>query len=532
MGALRCDGPAQSSASVITHPAVDVCVVGLGAAGGSIASELVAAGRSVVALEAGPAAPQDPATADEVAHVVDRRLLWHEPEVMVLDDGPPIRGSWLARNRGVGGPHAWSGFAYRLNPSDLESWPIGYDDLAPWYERAEQALDVGGIAGENPFEAPRRGPYPHAPVSRVPGAERLAVAARSLGWHPYHPPGAIGLGCERCGLCTFYRCHVGAKGSSARLLPEHGIEIRAGATATEVVTDASGRPRAVRYLESLGVAAEQPARVIVLALNAPYVTRLLLLSGLGNDSDQLGRNLTFHTGSMAWGVYDDVLDIDRGPAQQVGIADLNEGRPNAAGAPFSRGGLLHGGMPAAFTGGPLAFARALDDTVPLPDGVPHYGDGLLRFAAHAYSRHQAVYTLGEDLAQSENRVELDPVVLDSRGLPAVRYVYRPHPEDMAQQEHLLGAAVRLLDASGAAQVAASAPSPLPGGMFAGHAHGTTRMGDDPATSVADDTGLVHGTDNLFVAGAGLFVTSAGVNPLLTIVALALRASGSIADAAA
>src|SRR3546814_2235281 len=91
---------------------------------------------------------------------------------------------------------------------------------------------------------------------------------------------------------------------------------------------------------------------------------------------------------MAWGVYDDVLNIDRGPAQQVGIDDLNEGRPAAAGAAFSRGGVLHGGMPAAFTGGPLAFARALDDTVPLPAGVPRYGEGLLRFAERAYSRHQ------------------------------------------------------------------------------------------------------------------------------------------------
>src|SRR3546814_6741645 len=80
-----------------------------------------------------------------------------------------------------------------------------------------------------------------------------------------------------------------------------------------------------------GQVAEQPARVVVLALNAPYVTRLMLLSGVGNDSDQLGRYLTFHTGAMAWGVYDDVLNIDRGPAQQVGIDDLNEGRPAAAG---------------------------------------------------------------------------------------------------------------------------------------------------------------------------------------------------------
>ncbi|HEY9557210.1 MAG TPA: GMC family oxidoreductase [Acidimicrobiales bacterium] len=518
---------------MIIHPVVDVCVVGLGAAGGTIAAGLVAEGRSVVGLEAGAAV--DPARsdgADEVAHVVDQRLLWKQPEVLVLDDGPPAVGNWLARNRGVGGPHAWSGFAYRFHPSDLEAWPIGYDDLEPWYERAELALDVGGIAGENPFAGPHRWPYPHAPVPRVAGAERLADAARELGWHPYHPPGAIAASCQRCGLCTFYACHVGAKGSSRRLLPKRGVDVRAGATATEVVTDRTGRATAVRYVMADGQVAEQPARVVVLALNAPYVTRLMLLSGVGNDSDQLGRYLTFHTGAMAWGVYDDVLNIDRGPAQQVGIDDLNEGRPAAAGAAFSRGGVLHGGMPAAFTGGPLAFARALDDTVPLPAGVPRYGEGLLRFAERAYSRHQAVYVLGEDIAQADNRVELDPEVRDHLGLPAVRYVYRPAREDISQQEYLLNAAQHLLSTSGAVQTAASSPSRLPGGMFAGHAHGTTRMGSDPATSVADDTGLVHGTDNIFVAGAGLFVTSAGLNPLLTIVALAMRAVPAIAAAAA
>src|SRR3546814_6325682 len=88
-------------------------------------------------------------------------------------------------------------------------------------------------------------------------------------------------------------------------------------------------------------------------------TRCALVTGVQTCALPI---LTFHTGAMAWGVYDDVLNIDRGPAQQVGIDDLNEGRHAAAGAAFSRGGVLHGGMPAAFTGGPLAFARALDDT--------------------------------------------------------------------------------------------------------------------------------------------------------------------------
>ncbi|MFG1891127.1 GMC oxidoreductase [Micromonospora sp. NPDC049051] len=543
---------------------VDVVVVGLGAAGGTIAAALAERGLDVVGLEAGPQpARPDDYTDDELVNSVDRKHLWTDPEVLDFE-GAATTATWLKRNRGVGGPFAWSGFAYRFHPSDfrvastvgipdgssVEDWPIDYDEMTPWYEAAEQLIGVSGDAGTYPFEPPRRGPFPQRPVRRVPGTTLLDDAARSLGWHPYQPPAAIlsaargeRSGCSRCGLCTNYACHRDAKASSSVFALPLGLRTGrlrlAGDTlVTEVVCDpVSGRPRGVRYLRSDGTAGEQPASVVVLANNAVYVAKLLLQStsthhrrGLGNDSDQVGRHLTFHTGGVAWGVYDEQLHVDSGPAQQVAVDDLNEDRPWRAGAGFRRGGVLHGGMPVSFAGGPLLFARALGGMAPLPAGVPAYGQGLMEFAAHAYTRHQAVYSLGEDLPQADNRVVLDPERRDSAGTPAVRMRYRRHPEDIAQIEHLVAASVRLLEASGATMIA-SAPSAVPGGMFAGHAHGTTRMGTDPATSVADDRGLVHGTTNLFVAGAGLFVTGAGLNPMLTITALALRAVDAIADAA-
>lgn len=549
---------------MIVDDPVDVVVVGLGAAGGTLATALAEQGLRVVGLEAGPELVRpDDYEDDELTFAVDKRLYWREREILDFE-GTARTAPWLARNRGVGGPHAWSGFAYRFHPSDFRvasevgvpadssvaDWPIDYEELAPWYEVAEQLVGVGGTRGAHPYEPPRRGPYPQPPVPRVAGTRRLEVAARELGWHPYQPPAAV-LGaardgrraCSRCGLCTNYACHRGAKGSSAVFALPAGLatgrlRIRGQVLVTSVVCDpASGRPTGVRYLAADGTAGEQPARVVVLANNATYVAKLLLQStsqrhprGLGNASDQVGRHLTFHTGAVAWGVYDDQLFVDSGPAQQVGVDDLNEDRPWRSGAGFRRGGVLHGGMPVSFAGGPLTFARSLGGVAPLPEGVPSYGQGLMDFAAHAYTRHQAVYVLGEDLPQAENRVLLDVEQTDSVGLPLLRMAYRRHPEDIRQVEHLLDAALRLLRASGAHTVA-GAPAPVPGGMFAGHAHGTTRMGTDPATSVADDTGLVHGTDNLFVAGAGLFVTGAGLNPMLTITALALRSAPHVAAAA-
>jgi choline dehydrogenase-like flavoprotein len=276
----------------------------------------------------------------------------------------------------------------------------------------------------------------------------------------------------------------------------------------------------------------------VLANNGPYAAKLLLQSvspqhpaGLGNDYDQVGRHATFHTSTCVYGLFDEQLHPSRGPSPQIAVDDFSEDRPARGGAGFLRGGQLVGGMPASFAGGALSFALALGDWLPLPDGVPAYGDGLLRFASHAFSRHMAVFCLGEDLPRAENRVTLDPVVRDRSGLPALRITYTHHPDDVAAMSYLSDRATEWLTEAGANTVV-RAPARLPGGMRAGHAHGTSRMGRDPESSVVDDMGLVHGFDNLYVAGAGSFVTSAGVNPCLTIIALALRAAGRIAAAAA
>ena len=556
---------------MIEHDVADVCVVGLGASGGTIAAALATAGLQVVGLEAGP--DHDPARsatefdADEIAAIVDRRYMWSEPEVLVYDGGAPMVFNWLPRNIGVGGPLHWSGFSYRYHPSDFRiaseqgvpadssvaDWPVSYNELEPFYEEAEQLLNVAGAWQQHPYDPPRRADYPMPPVPSTGRAEMLADAARAIGWHPYRQPAAVRTvpgtephvhDCNGCGHCTFFACGRNAKGSTlVSVLPPAratgNLDVRAECLATEVTVDSGGRPNGVRYRDARGDAHEQPAHTIVLALNAPYVARLLLLStsphhrrGLGNVADQVGRHATFHTSTMAYGVFDDVmLHAERGPQVQVGVDDFNEHRPWDAGAPFRRGGVLNAGMPAAFAGGPLSFATALGDWVPLPDGVPPYGDEYLRFAAHAYPRHVAVFGLGEDLPRPENRVTLDPDVVDSAGLPAIRITFTPHDEDRASAQYLLERSMEWLDAAGADVVLGAVP-PLPGGIRAGHAHGTTRMGTSPDTSVADSVGLVHGFDNLFVAGAGLFVTSAGYNPCLTIVALALRAAGAIAEIAA
>lgn len=552
---------------MITHDRVDVCVVGLGAAGGTIAAEAAVAGLRVVGIEAGADYGENPGAAfdtDEITYVVDQALQWRDPEVLVFQDRPPIMSNWLSRNIGVGGPHHWSGFAIRFHPSDFRvastsgvpegssvaDWPITYDDLAPFYDEAEAMLAVAA-GTEHPWQPPRQRGFPGPPLPDTRRSQMLTEAARRLGWHPFRPPAAIlsehiasslRSPCNFCGHCTLFGCTRNAKAStSVTILPKArtsgSLEVRSRCLAVEVAVDNSGRPCAVRYLDDLGQGHEQPAAVIVLANNAPYVAKLLLQSrspkhptGLGNQYDQVGRHVTFHTSTCVYGLFDEPLHASRGPAPQVAIDDFSEDRPLRSGAAFHRGGQMVGGMPASFAGGPLSFVLALDEWLPLPEGVPPYGDELLRFAQHAFSHHMAVFCLGEDVPRAENRVTLDPVVRDRAGLPAVRFEYSHHLDDLRQIEYLAGKAQAWLEEAGARSVV-RAQAALPGGMRAGHAHGTTRMGLSPETSVSDDVGLVHGFDNLFVAGAGGFVTSGGVNPCLTIVALALRAVPRIIDSA-
>jgi choline dehydrogenase-like flavoprotein len=553
---------------MIVHERVDACVVGLGASGGTIAAELAHAGKSVVGIEAGrdhdPRAADTEFDTDEIAALVDQRLQWREPEVLVFDGGAPQPFNWLARNIGVGGPHHWSGFSFRFHPSDFRvasecgvpegssvaDWPITYDDLEPYYQAAEELFEVSG-GTEHPWLPPRKHGFPQSKLPESTRSILMSDAARRLGWHPYRPPagvltraepGALRQSCNLCGHCTHFGCTRNAKASTlVTALPAARatglLDVRPCALATEVVVDAGGRPRAVRYLDARGDAHEQPARVIVLANNAPYVAKLLLQStsarhpeGLGNQSDQVGRHATFHTSMFAYGVFDELLHAERGPAQQTTIDDFSEGRPFSAGESFRRGAQVTGGVAAPFAGGALSFALALGDWLPLPEGVPQYGDGLLRFVEHAFPRHMAVFGLGEDLPRPDNRVTLDPDVRDSTGQPALRITFEHHPEDRAQIGYIIERAEEWLLEAGANIVVSAAP-PLPGGMRAGHAHGTTRMGTDPATSVTDANGLVHGFDNLFCAGASTFVTSSAFNPCLTIVALALRSAPAIAAAA-
>lgn len=536
----------------------DVCVVGLGAAGGIVAAALAEAGLRVIAIEAGPASVR--ASTDEVEFNVGRRLYWNEPETLVVDGGAPLRGTWLSRNVGVGGPLHWTCIAYRFHPSDFRvrsavgrvegasvaDWPISYVDLEPDYARAEAAIGIAGTAAANPYEGPRSSPFPLPAVPLSRAARIFADAATRLGYSPYPTPAAVLTeprdgreACVLCGRCSHYECLQRAKGNTrdtviARALATGRLDVRSGARADGVTVDRDGRATGVRYRSRAG-RREVTARTVVLANGAAYQARMLLRSssrahpsGLANSSGLVGRNLMFHTNVMAWGVMGEPVYADRGPQTAAAFDDLDEDRPRERhGAPFVRGAAIVGGQPIAWAGGPLAFARTAGGTMPLPDGVPAWGSAYRDFVATAYARHFGVFALCEDLPVESNRVELDPTIRLADGGPGLRIHYRYHPNTLAMESFMLERVAAVMRETGATSVVAHRPA-LPGGMFAGHHMGTVRMGKDPATSVVDSDARAHDVPNLFLPGSGQFVTSAGVNPTGTIFALAFRTARAVA----
>ncbi|HKZ79368.1 MAG TPA: GMC family oxidoreductase [Pyrinomonadaceae bacterium] len=552
------------------HQVTDACVIGLGASGGIIAAELAKAGLSVVGLEAGAHYKREvfedhSEVHDELTYVRHGKLRWNQPEVLVYNDGPPLTFPLIARNIGVGGPLHWSCFAYRFHESDFHvqtrsgvpqgsnvaNWPLSYADLEPYYDHAEYEFGVAGVAGANPFEARRQRPYPLPPLTRQRAGQVFTETATRLGYHPFSIPAAIttqpGYGgksyrqpCNYCGYCTFYGCEQHAKGATLVVtLPEAlttgQLDIRSRCLAAEITVDSAGQAQSVNYLDSDGKKHEQPARIIVVCNNAAYVVRLLLLSrsmrfpnGLANNSGLVGKNLMFHASVFGYGTFDErELDAIQGPQATVAFDDLNEDRPRQQhDQSFVRGAAISGGLPLPFTGGPLAFASALGTFMPLPAGVPSWGKGFKDFLARYYKRHFAVSALCEDLPVESNRIELDSTVKDNSGLPALKIIYADHSNTVAMQKFMRAKIEELLKAAGARHVVVTIPM-IPGGAAAGHVMGTTRMGNDPKVSVVNQYCQSHEVPNLFIGGSSVFVTSSGVNPTLTIFALAYRTAEHI-----
>ncbi|WP_426733022.1 GMC family oxidoreductase [Myxococcus faecalis] len=541
-------------------PPVDVCIIGSGAGGAPMALELGRAGFKVVVLEKGPHyRPQD-FVHDEILN--SRRnffmpLPWEEPHLVRKGaQGKYERSTaaWTANCVGGGTVHM-SGFFYRLKPVDfrlrttlgavpgstLADWPISYEELAPFYDKAEAELGVSGQAVPHPFAEPRSGPFPLPPLDVHPVASEIDKVCQAMGWHSI--PTARGIisrpykgraPCAYCALCGSYGCETGAKsGTNASLIPAAvatgNVQVRPGCMARTVEVDKKGRAKSVVYLDADGVAQEQPAKVVVVSATAVESARLLLNStsrrftrGLANGNGLVGKNLIFSSFGESQATFRLSKQAEKRPWLKDPGPFVNRSLQDFYLMPDARFGFRKGGT--------LGFMWTHPNPIHAASGLAGSGASAVfgkalkdRMRAYRDSRVLLFEVYAEYLPTQGSYVSVESSVKDKHGIPVAAITVERHPMDLA--------ATRFLVERGEEVLLRLEPDSLERKSTSGETtilqHGTCRFGDDPAESVLDRNCRAHEVDNLYVVDGSFMPTGGSVPSTLTIAANSFRVASHL-----
>ncbi|REL32954.1 GMC family oxidoreductase [Rhodohalobacter sp. SW132] len=560
----------------------DVVIVGSGAGGGMASNILSEAGLSVAVMEAG--GDYDPAKEE---YRTQFRWPYESPRrgagtVRPFGDFDAAWGGWEIegepytktagtefdwfRSRMLGGrTNHWGRISLRFGPKDFkrkdldglgENWPIGYEDLKPYYDRVDKKIGVYGTnegLEDDPdgFFLPPPKPRLHELYIKN-GAAKVDIPVipmrKSVLTRPVNNERGVCFYCNQCNR----GCSVYADFSSGTCLVQpamqHGsVDLFTNAMVREVTTDSSGNATGVSYINKVDQKEYKiNAKVVVLGASACESARILLNSkssshpdGLANGSGMVGRYLHDSTGASRSAIIPELMGRERYNEDGTGGAHVyapwwldNQQQEFPRGYHLEFGGGMS--MPSyGFGFGMESIRQYVVDQMGNPSRNGGYGTGLKKDIRSIYGATVGIAGRGESVPQYDNYCEIDPGTVDEFGIPVLRFNYNWTEHEVKQARHMQETFEEVLTSMGGI-VLGNKPGEesqygleAPGRII--HEVGTTRMGDDPDTSVLNKYGQAHECDNLFVVDAGSFVSQADKNPTWTILALSWRTSDYIVD---
>ncbi len=554
----------------------DAIVVGSGAGGGMAAFIMANSGMRIAVVEAGPFFdPKDPETMTQM------KWPWESPRRgastnRAFGDFDMSYGDWEVdgepytkeegtkflwwRSRMLGGrTNHWGRISLRFGPKDFkhkdidglgENWPISYEEIKPYYDRLDKMIGVFGTNeglknDPDGFFLPPPKPRLHE-LYYMKGAKKAGIpvipARLSILTKRINKDRGV---CFYCGQCN-RSCSAYADFSSGScfIFPAQKsgqVDLYTDCMVKNVTTNDEGLATGVSYINKKDMKEYQlKSRAVVLGASACSSARILMNSkssqhpnGLGNSSDHVGRYLHDSTGAGLSGFVPDLMD--RKVYNEDGVGGLHVYSPwwgDNKKLDFPRGyhiemwgGL---GMPAyGFGFGTQGLNKYIGGM------VGGYGDKLRKDAKRFFGSVIGIAGRGESVARYENRCTIDPTMVDKFGIPVLKFDYNWSDYERLQAKHMVDTFEEIITNMGGSVIGDKPGKDKDYGLLAPgqiiHEVGTTRMGNDPKTSVTNKWQQLHDAKNVYVVDAGPFTSQADKNCTWTIMALSMRASEHLVE---
>lgn len=554
----------------------DAIIVGSGAGGGMATKILADAGLKVALVEAGGFFdPKDEETRTQL------KFPWQSPRrgassTRAFGDFDMSWGDWAVdgepytmkddtnffwwRARMLGGrTNHWGRISLRFGPNDFkhkdidglgENWPIGYEDVKPFYDRLDKMVGVFGSKEGLPndpdgFFLPPPKPRLHE-LYYIKGARKAGVrvipSRLSILTKRINDERGVCFYCSQCNRsCSMYADFSAGSVLVFPAMKGGQVDLLTDCMVRTVTTDQEGKATGVSYINKKDRKEYQlRGKVVVLGASACSTARILLNSkstqhpnGLGNSSDHVGRYLHDSTGASRSAFVPALMN--RKIYNEDGVGGMHVYSPwwlDNKKLDFPRGYHLEIwgglGMPAYGFG-----FNATEMNKYIGGDIGGYGTKLREDVKRFYGATMGISGRGEAIARYDNRCEIDPNVVDQYGIPVLRFDYKWSDYERNQAKHMHQTFEEIFDGMGA-EIMGDTPGAdrdyglaAPGQII--HEVGTTRMGDNPKTSVTNRWSQLHDAENVFVVDAGPFVSQADKNCTWTIMALSMRTSEYIVE---